>query len=50
MAVTIESDLMGKEFAQIQQITLGEKLARNKEIGLDSKIGFKMSLENDIKG
>jgi len=50
MAVTIESDLMGQEFSQIQQITLGEKLARNKEIGYDSKIGFQMSLENKIDG
>jgi len=50
LVVTIESDLMGQDFGQLKQITLGEKLARNKEIGYDSKIGFKMSHDNQIEG
>ena len=50
LVVTIESDLMGKDFEKIRQTTLGEKLARNKEIGYDSKIGFKMSHDGIIEG
>lgn len=50
LSVTIESDLIGKEFNQIQSITLGEKLTRNKEVGHGSKIGFRMSLDNPPEG
>jgi len=50
LVVTIESDLIGKDFEKIRQTTLGEKLARNKEIGYDSKIGFRMSHDGKIEG
>ncbi len=50
LSVTIESDLIGQQFNQIQRITLGEKLTRNKEVGHGSKIGFRMSMDNPLGG
>lgn len=48
MAVTIETDLIGDDFGKIKQISFGEKLARNQEIGFNSKIGFQMEYSGDV--
>lgn len=50
MAVAIDSDLFGPDFKQIQYITLGQKIAKNKEIGHGQKIGFQMNNDADIEG
>lgn len=50
MAVAIDSDLFGPDFKQIQYITLGQKMGKNKEIGHGQKIGFQMKNDADIEG
>lgn len=49
MDISITSDLIAPPYTNIQFVSLGDKLSRQKEAGWDHKIGFQMEYKDNIE-
>lgn len=49
LAIAVDSDLLAPDFSQVQFVTLGVRMKRDKELGHGKKIGFQMGSDDDPK-